>query len=101
MEAEEKREMPRGVTRSEYIAAAALSLNVVTLAFGAGIYVNTIQQHSRDIAELRKSQAHDQEQFLQISEKLTRIDTNVGHLTDRTREDRTRMEERLYGRKPS
>lgn len=91
--------MQRGVTRSEYIAAAALGLNVVTFAFGAGIYVNTIQQHSRDIAELRKGQEHDQQQFLEISEKLTRIDTNVGWMTERAREDRQRMNEELYGRK--
>ena len=99
MEAEEKREMQRGVTRSEYIAAAAFFLNLLTLAFGAGIYVNTIQQHTKDINELRRVQEHDQQQFLAITQTLTRIDTNVAWMTDRAREDRERMDEQLYGRK--
>ena len=86
------------VARSEIIAAIALGLNVLTMAFGAGVYVNTIQQHSRDIADLKEGQKIAAAAASEFREKLARIDENVKFLRDRASEDRKFMEkERDHG----
>ncbi|MBX9816067.1 MAG: hypothetical protein K2X76_15320 [Sphingomonas sp.] len=100
METEEERKMQRGVSRSEYISAAALMLNVLTFAFGAGVYVNTIAQHSRDIQELRAGRDSDQKQLQALGNTLARIETTVNLIAERAREDRAKMDEEFYARKP-
>lgn len=87
-------QMERGVKRSEYLAAAALGLNCLTLAFGAGVYVNTIQVQGRAIEELQAAQKASDKGLNDLRETVIRIDANVSFLADRAREDRDKMERR-------
>lgn len=85
-------ELRPAVTRSEYIAAIALGLNLLTMAFGAGVYVTQIQTQGRAIEELKTARANDRREFDDLKTIVTRIDVNVATLAERAREDRQLME---------
>lgn len=76
-----------GWNRAEWIAIAALALNLLTIVFTAGIVWATQEDHERRIAE--------QEQKMDtLGPKVERIDANVSFLTDLAREERNRKESR-------
>lgn len=77
--------------RSEYIATAAMALNVLTLAFGAGIYFNQIAVQGKAIEELKAARAGDRRDFDELKTIVIRIDANVETLAERAREDRETM----------
>lgn len=79
------------VKRSEYIATAAFALNVLTLVFGAGVYVNQIAVQGRAIEELKAVRANDRRDFDDLKTIVIRIDANVTTLAERAREDRETM----------
>lgn len=69
------------VTRAEWIAAIALVLNVMTIAFVAGQVVQTQQDHARRIEQLEETDR-------QLVPKVERIDANVSFLAEQAREQR-------------
>lgn len=80
---EHEADQPRGqsVSRAEWIAIAAVLLNILTLVFGAGTMWADIQEHDRrlDIQEAKLDE---------LIPKVERIDANVSYLAERAREDR-------------
>lgn len=76
------------VTRAEWGVVGAIALNIATLAFGGGIYVNTIQQQGRDIDTLKLAVAASSRDYNDLKVSVARIDANVTFLTERAREDR-------------
>lgn len=66
----------------------ALLINVVTAAFGVGVYFNTIVEQGKDIADLQRDRLEDRRAIAQLSETLVRIDANVQFLKERADEDR-------------
>ena len=71
------------MTRAEWIAAAALVLNLATIVFAAGILWRDVEDHDRRIElQERKMDA--------LVPKVERIDANVTFLAERAREDRER-----------
>ena len=73
------------VTRAEWIAAIALVLNVMTIAFVAGQIVQTQNDHDRRIVGLEDTDK-------QLVPKVERIDANVSFLAEQAREQRMRDE---------
>ncbi len=73
------------VTRAEWIAAIALVLNVMTIAFVAGQIVQTQNDHDRRIVGLEDTDK-------QLVPKVERIDANVSFLAEQAREQRMRSE---------
>jgi hypothetical protein len=79
-------ELRAHMTRAEWIAVAAIGLNVVTIVFGGGAFWQTVQDHERRItSEEIKSEA--------LIPRIERIDANVAMLVEE------RRDERLRGRK--
>ena len=66
----------------------ALVINVVTAAFGVGVYFNTIAEQGRRITQLESDRNLDRKALAGLSETLIRIDTNIEFLTKRAEEDR-------------
>ena len=77
----DEREFRRGVTRAEWIAIGALALNVLTLAFGAGVIWRDVEDHSRRL--LTQEAKMDS-----LVPKVESIDANVKFLAELAREDR-------------
>lgn len=72
------------VTRAEFIAAAALALNILTLAFGAGVVWSEVQENTRvNTAQERKLD--------ELIPSVARIEENVEFLAEAER-DRRQME---------
>jgi len=73
----------KSMVRAEWIAAIAISLNLLTLVFGGGAFWQTVQDHERRIvAEEKKSEA--------LIPRIERIDANVQILAEQAREQRER-----------
>lgn len=82
----DQQETEAAFSRGEWIAVAALALNIATLIFGLGVMWAEIQEHDRRIdAQEAKMDT--------LVPKVERIDANVSFLADRAKEDRER-----YGR---
>lgn len=74
--------------RAEWTAVTAIGLNIITLAVGAGIYINTIAEHGKDIAALQAARAVDHETIVEIRVALGGIHSDVKGLVERAaRED--------------
>lgn len=71
----------QAMTRAEWIAAGAFSLNVLTLAFVAGVLWQTVDDHTRRI-ELQESKLDV------LVPKVERIDANVAFLAEQARDER-------------
>lgn len=76
-----------GWTRAEWIAVAALGLNLLTIVFTAGVVWATQEDHERRIVEQEKKMDA-------LGPKVERIDANVTFLAELAREERNRKEER-------
>lgn len=71
------------MARAEWIAAAALVLNLATIVFAAGVLWRDVEDHARRLVV--------QEQKMDaLVPKVERIDANVTFLAERAREDRER-----------
>ena len=73
------------MTRAEWIAAGAFSLNVLTLAFVAGVLWQTVDDHTRRI-EVQENKLDA------LVPRVERIDANVAILVEEAREKRRRGE---------
>lgn len=71
------------VTRAEWIAAIALLLNVMTIAFVAGQVMQTQNDQSRRIDQLEETDRS-------LIPRVERIDANVQFLAEQAREQRQR-----------
>ena len=71
------------VTRAEWIAAVALLLNVMTIAFVAGQVIQTQNDHGRRLEQL---EATDRD----LVPRVERIDANVQFLAEQARDERLR-----------
>ena len=69
------------VTRAEVISVIAVTLNILTLVFGAGVMWADIQDHSRRLESVEASRD-------QLVTKVERIDANVSFLAELAREQR-------------
>jgi len=69
------------VTRGEWIAAGALLLNVLTIAFVAGQVMQEQSDHERRIAALEGISR-------ELVPRVERIDANVEFLAEQAREER-------------
>lgn len=70
--------------RAEWIAIAALFLNIATLVFGLGTIWQQQQDHDRRLLVV-------EQRGETLVVKVERIDSNVSYLAERAREDRERM----------
>ena len=71
------------VTRAEWIAAVALLLNLMTIAFVAGQVMQSQADHERRIGA-------NEEVIKALVPRVERIDAGVEFLTEQAREDRQR-----------
>lgn len=71
------------MSRAEWIAATALGLNVLTLAFFFGAVWRDVQDHGRRLGVVEVSNGD-------LVAKVERIDANVAFLAELAREDRSR-----------
>lgn len=78
----------RSVRKAEWGVLLALTVNVVTAAFGVGVYFNTITEQGRRISQLESDRMADQQTISRLNETLVRIDANVDFLKQRAEEDR-------------
>lgn len=76
------------VRKAEWGVILALTINVVTAAFGVGVYFNTITEQGRRIAELESDRNMDRKTIADLSNTLVKIDANVEFLKQRAQEDR-------------
>jgi len=76
---------PSPVKRAEWIAIAAVALNVATLIFGLGVVWADVQDHGRRLS-IQERKMDD------MVPKVERIDANVSFLAERAREERQRSE---------
>lgn len=72
-----------GITRAEVISVVAVSLNILTLVFGAGVMWADIQDQERRLAAVEASNTS-------LVQRVERIDANVTFLADLAREERQR-----------
>lgn len=73
------------MTRAEWIAAAALGLNILTLAFFFGAVWRDVQDHGRRLGLVETSNT-------ELVQKVERIDANVSFLAELARENRNRTD---------
>lgn len=66
----------------------ALVINVITAAFGVGVYFNTLTEHGRRIDQLEKSFVINQASVAQLNLTLIEIKGHVEYLRERAEEDR-------------
>lgn len=76
-------EKGQAVTRAEWIAVAAVVLNVSTLVFGGGAFWQTQQDHDRRIVAMEASLQARTTEMTQILVRLERIDSNTIALKER------------------
>ena len=79
----ERRWQVSNITRAEVLAIIAVSLNILTLVFGAGVMWGDIQDQERRIVAVEQSTD-------QLVQKVERIDANVTFLAELAREERGR-----------
>ena len=72
-----------GITRAEVISVLAVTLNILTLVFGAGVMWADIQDQERRLSTVEVSNTA-------LVAKVERIDANVTFLAELAREDRGR-----------
>lgn len=85
----------RSVRKAEWGVLLALIINVVTAAFGVGVYFNTITEQGRRIATLEADRRADRRSIDELRATLIRIDANVQFLKERAAEDRRTIYRRI------
>lgn len=80
--------MEQGLTRAEWIAAAALGLSLLQGTYIAGVEVQRLNDHDRRIGGLEVQQDGIVSKIEEIRVTNARIDANVAALTEQTRERR-------------
>lgn len=75
--------LPRNMNRAEWVAAAALGINILGFAFGGGALWQSVNEQGGSIAELRAKDTARDTQMTQILVRLERIDANTMALKDR------------------
>lgn len=78
----------RSVHKAEWGVILALTINVMTAAFGVGVYFNTITEQGRRISDLEADRNTDRKTIADLSNTLVKIDANVEFLKTRAEEDR-------------
>jgi hypothetical protein len=71
------------VQRAEYIAAGALIINVLGLAFGGGALWQSVQDHEKRIVSVEAADRARSTEMTQILVRLERIDSNTIALKER------------------
>lgn len=79
----ERRWQVSNITRAEVLAIIAVSLNILTLVFGAGVMWGDIQDQDRRLGIVEQSTDN-------LTQKVERIDANVTFLAELAREERGR-----------
>lgn len=82
--------MERGLTRAEWIAAAALALSLLQGTYIAGVEVQRLNDHDRRIGGLEVGQDRIVSKVEEIRVTSARIDANVSALAEQTRDQRGR-----------
>lgn len=77
----------RTMNRAEWIAAAAILLNLATLIFGGGAFYQTVQDHDRRIVAMEAAEISRTAEMTQILVRLERIDSNTIALKERMDKD--------------
>lgn len=78
----------RSARKAEWGVIIALTINVITAAFGVGVYFNTISEQGRRITQLESERALSQTALNQQGLLLARIEGDVKYLRERAEEDR-------------
>ena len=73
--------------RAEWIAAAAIVLNLATLIFGGGAFWQTVQDRDRRIVAVEAAEKLRATEMTQILIRLERIDSNTIALKERMDKD--------------
>lgn len=71
------------MTRAEWIAAAAMGLNILGFAFGGGVVWQMINDHDQRIVSLEAVDRAREAQLTQILVRLERIDANTTAMKER------------------
>lgn len=71
------------MNRAEWVAAAALGINILGFAFGGGALWQSVNEHDRMLGELEAKDSARDAQMTQILVRLERIDANTMALKDR------------------
>lgn len=71
------------MTRAEWIAAAAILLNLATLVFGGGAFWQTVQGHDDRLTKIEANDLSQSTQFTEVLVRLERIDANTTALKER------------------
>lgn len=80
--------MEKGLTRAEWIAAAALALSLLQGTYIAGVEVQRLNDHDRRIGGLEVGQDRIVSKVEEIRVTSARIDANVSALAEQTRDRR-------------
>jgi len=73
----------KSMTRAEWIAAAAMGVNVLGFAFGGGALWQMVNDHDKRITSVEAIDRAREAQLTQILVRLERIDANTTALKDR------------------
>lgn len=76
------------MTRAEWIAVAAVVLNISTLVFAGGAFWQTQQDHDRRIVAMEAALQARTQEMTQILVRLERIDSNTMALKERMDKER-------------
>lgn len=77
-----------GLTRAEWIAAAALAISIIQGAYVAGVEVQRLNDHDRRLSSIETAQGATQAKIEQLLITTARIDANVEALAERSKEQR-------------
>ena len=77
----------QSMTRAEWIAAAAMGVNVLGFAFGGGALWQMVHDHDKRMTAVEAIDRAREAQMTQILVRLERIDANTVALKDRMDKD--------------
>ena len=77
----------QSMTRAEWIAAAAMGVNVLGFAFGGGALWQMVNDHDKRMTAVEAIDRAREAQMTQILVRLERIDANTVALKDRMDKD--------------
>ncbi len=75
------------VQRAEWVAAAALIINILSIVFGGGALWQSHQDHDRRIVAIEAAERARATEMTQILVRLERIDSNTIALKERMDKD--------------
>lgn len=74
------------MTRAEWIAAAAMGVNVLGFAFGGGALWQMVNEHDKRLTAVELIDQQRTQQLTEILVRLERIDVNTMALKERMKE---------------